>query len=797
MADEAQVRAEAGKLLERARELLQSRREEALETAKRAVELAKAGNDLSTAAQALNLLVDAERIGGRLDAATEMANQALEYARAAQDRRTEADALSFLGLLCGHRGELDSAAEWFSQALALRKELGDDRGIAGVWNNLSLVHWHKGDLDQAMGFQEQALDVLERLGDRQGIASAYLNLGLIDVDRGDWDKALESYFRALAEKEGTQDKKSIALYYNNVGEIYLFRGKLDRARFFLERALDSAGGATQGRSGERDGVPSWIQAEALGTMGEVEFRAGDFGRAQALYERDEAICRNSSDREELAEALRRRAELDVARNDFPDAKRRLEEALKLCVETGSKREEGNAHRALAELAEQEGDRDRAIASAKRSVEILKALGRNYELGCALLVLGRLEPENREGLKEAQQIFEELGVLDKAKQADGMLRGASEAQAQAESLKPSSPLPFPFKGQGRGGKFPGVVGADTTLAGVFETIERAAPTRANVLILGESGTGKEIVARSLHRLSDRHDGPYVAVNCAAIPETLLESELFGVEKGTATGVGQREGKFESANHGTIFLDEIGDMTLGLQAKVLRVLQERTFERVGGRKPIEVDVRIVAATNKNLEQAMAESAFRRDLYYRLNVITLTLPPLRERKQDVPEFVRLSVERVSSEYGKKVSGITEDCLACLLSYSWPGNIRELENVVERGVILARGELVTVADLPAGIQSFRLGTQAAVVRVSPAAGETLTLCPAPGTSRGQEPAKGWQEARKSARTAASASVELAAVREALEASGWVVKRAADRLGISRRQLYRIMEKHGIARPK
>jgi two-component system NtrC family response regulator/two-component system response regulator HydG len=272
---------------------------------------------------------------------------------------------------------------------------------------------------------------------------------------------------------------------------------------------------------------------------------------------------------------------------------------------------------------------------------------------------------------------------------------------------------------------------------------------------------------LHVLSDREAGPFVVVNCAAIPENLLESELFGIESGTATGVSGRKGKFELAHGGTIFLDEIGDMGLNLQAKILRLLQEKTFERVGGRQPVTADVRVVAATNQNLQEAMAAGRFRSDLFYRLNVITLNLPPLRQRKQDIPELASHFISKFSREYAKPTQNLSDDCLACLLSHDWPGNVRELENVLERAVILARGELVTAADLPAAMRK---------------------AC---------TPEPQWRAMRKTVREAAAAPLETQTVLAALEETGWVVKRAAQVLHISRRELYRLMKKNSIHRPK
>jgi transcriptional regulator with PAS, ATPase and Fis domain len=232
--------------------------------------------------------------------------------------------------------------------------------------------------------------------------------------------------------------------------------------------------------------------------------------------------------------------------------------------------------------------------------------------------------------------------------------------------------------------------------VRELVSTVAATTANVLLYGESGTGKELVARIIHLLSPRSRDGFIPLNCAAVPENLLESELFGHEKGAFTGAVQaRQGKFELARGGTIFLDEIGEMPQALQAKLLRVLQERTFERVGGSREIKADVRVIAATNRNLQLEVAEGRFREDLYYRLNVFPIRLPPLRERIDAIPELVEYLVRRFSRRDGKKIEGMEREALAAMKAYAWPGNVRELQNVIERAVILAT-DSIKPAHLP-----------------------------------------------------------------------------------------------------
>lgn len=243
----------------------------------------------------------------------------------------------------------------------------------------------------------------------------------------------------------------------------------------------------------------------------------------------------------------------------------------------------------------------------------------------------------------------------------------------------------------------MVGESERIRNVQRFIAKAAPAESTVLIQGESGTGKELVARAIHYMSPRAAKPFVAINCAAIPESLLEAELFGHERGAFTGaVGLKRGKIELASGGTLFLDEIGELAPALQAKLLRVLQEHTFERVGGTQLIHADLRVVAATNRNLEDAIRSGAFRQDLFFRLNVVSVTLPALRERREDIPLLASYFIAKISGHSGRRVRGISHKAKACLLSYDWPGNVRELENAIERAIVLGSGEVIEIEDLP-----------------------------------------------------------------------------------------------------
>jgi two-component system, NtrC family, response regulator AtoC len=247
------------------------------------------------------------------------------------------------------------------------------------------------------------------------------------------------------------------------------------------------------------------------------------------------------------------------------------------------------------------------------------------------------------------------------------------------------------------RFENIIAKSSKMQRLIELIKVVGKSNATVLITGESGTGKELVARAIHAQSHRHNKSFVAVSCAALPESLLESELFGHEKGSFTGAyTQKKGKFEFANGGTLFLDEIGEMSANIQVHLLRVLEEKEFTRVGGNEPIRVDVRVISATNKDLRKAVENQEFREDLYYRLNVVNIELPPLRERQEDIPLLAEHFLHKFASENRKEVAGFAPDTMEFLLDYDWPGNVRELENAIERAVILAKDNLIAIADLP-----------------------------------------------------------------------------------------------------
>jgi len=320
------------------------------------------------------------------------------------------------------------------------------------------------------------------------------------------------------------------------------------------------------------------------------------------------------------------------------------------------------------------------------------------------------------------------------------------------------------------KFENIIGDSEKMHQIFETIEKVADTDSTILILGESGTGKELIAKAIHYNSYRREGPFIPVNCAAIPSELLESELFGHEKGAFTNaIRTRIGRFELANGGTVFLDEIGDMSPNLQSKLLRVLQERQFERIGGVKTVKVDIRIIAATHEDLKVAVEQGKFRQDLYYRLNVIPIQVPPLRERKSDIPLLVHHFLNHFNRSKKRKIQGINNEALSRFLEYLWPGNVRELENIIERIVILTNNDSITVQDLPEKIQTLSLDEQAPLFEI-----------PEEGISLDN----------------ALNEFEKKLILQALNKTGWIKNKAAQLLNLNRTTLIEKIKRQNLQRP-
>jgi two-component system response regulator HydG len=385
-----------------------------------------------------------------------------------------------------------------------------------------------------------------------------------------------------------------------------------------------------------------------------------------------------------------------------------------------------------------------FASAKRHV-IVPVRHEEAQLGALVIACSGECVCNRKGLDVIKMIF---------RQTAGTIRRAALQEEEIRDLQERVE---------NSAEFSGIIGKDPQMRIIYKLIEDTAPTDATVLIQGESGTGKELVAKAVHHLSPRRDKPFIVINCSAFPATLLESELFGHEKGAFTGaIRQKAGRFEQANGGTVFLDEIGEIAQSAQIGLLWVLQTQQFERLGGEKTVTVNVRILAATNRDLIQEVRRGNFREDLYYRLNVIPINLPLLKSRVNDIPLLARNFVQRYAQEQGKSIHDFSSEAMRVLLDYSWPGNVRELENSIEHAVVLAKGNLIEVVDLPSAIS-----------KAPSARGET-------GTASQQTIVHN----------------EKRLLQEVLSECGWNKKLAAKRLGISRSTLYDKIRKYDLTPP-
>jgi DNA-binding NtrC family response regulator len=435
-------------------------------------------------------------------------------------------------------------------------------------------------------------------------------------------------------------------------------------------------------------------------------------------------------------------------------------------------DEVNARTALAELLRDEG------FDVEMAADAFKALGK-YESFTPHVVLTDLKMPGMDGIELVKKLRASEDPCDViVMTAFGAVETAVEAMRAGASDYLTKPLNFDellvvldkvfetsqlrretrqLRARVRDRVAPGnIIGDAPVMQRVFEVIDQVAPSKATVLVTGESGTGKELVANAIHQKSPRVRGPFIKLHCAALAESLLESELFGHEKGAFTGATNRkDGRFSLADGGTLFLDEIGEISPSIQVKLLRFLQEHEFERVGGTQTLKVDVRVIAATNKNLKEEVAKGRFREDLFYRLNVVALEMPSLRERRSDIPALARFFVERYAKENGKTVEGITPEAMELLASYDWPGNVRELENAIERAVVLTPAKILEARQLPPSIRPSVLPAGAPMI---------------PGSTM--------------------ADLERYAILETLKSTGGSTSKAAEILGISTRTIqYRLHE--------
>jgi DNA-binding NtrC family response regulator/tetratricopeptide (TPR) repeat protein len=768
-----------------------------------ALKLSQAAGYLEGEQSALNQLAGLAGLRGRPAEALEHLQRCLETDGQLGDDRALTLHLYNTGWALENLGRMEEAAEHLYRAIALAERAGFPRMKFFATNMLGEFYLKRDRPDKAVEiFSRVAREVREHEYPAL-LQDTLSNLGTACLRFGDLLHSEEAFKEALALADESGDQHSLAVVCWRMAELALELGELERAEELVGRS--SAVAHELGMTRE--------QGEALRVRSMVLARQGDSAAARDAAERSIAEFEKLGDGYELARARlqlgqlltdagERRAALDVL-NAAAAAFRRLsivgesEQANRLIFRL--EMPEGGTAALIGGLAGLARIGLEPQVFVERALKLL-CEGSGFCSGAVVVNDTPLVLEGRVAADRAvKRLHKEpagagdgwlavplvVGDDDRAwvylERAPGQEAYVPRALVEEIAHRFSEPVKrmhdlaaAPGSGEEIPGlKYRGLIGRNPAMTENLRIVSRVASTPVPVLIRGESGTGKELVARALHESGERRTQPFVAVNCAAVPEGLLEAEFFGVVKGAATGVTAREGKFQAADGGTIFLDEIGDMGLPLQAKLLRVLQEGTFEPVGGNRSVKVDVRLVAATNKDLATLLDESGFRRDLYYRLNTVELVLPPLRERPEDIPELVRYFVTRSNHEFGRKVLGAGDEAMSRLLAYSWPGNIRELQHLVERAVLLALGPVLEVEDLPAEFQGLPVVSAAADAKASRRI-----------------------RTRARARTAVSGG-ERALLVDSLERAGWKVSEAAELAGYSRAQFYRLLKKHGISRPE
>jgi len=734
-----------GQLLTVAGELQEA--SEALETARQ--RCAEVGAGPLAAEIEAQLAEVAYQRGGYAEAGA-LAEQSLEHARGEGALRIEIHARNTLGKLALAQKDPSAAAQLFERNRTSAAHAGLGHQEAQAWTNLGVAHLLRRDLAAAEEACKKAVEVAVRASDTRDRAIATENLAVIAHLARDYRRALGSYHHAIALLKRLGNRPMLARVAINLGELYLSLGDRAQARSLCELAAHVLGEAP----------PLPREAELLLLRGRVLRGAGSSEAARNALERASSIFASLGDARST-DALLELGRLALADGDVSEAQRLL---ARLPAEPRSGAEAGRdgSPKRLAEIALLRAETDRAagaetLGSARRALDRAERCGDDELLLAALVHWGRT-------LADAGDVVGAASALERARAVDQALclnvpeeasSSWTERPVRAELVALSARLAANWSnpsasfaagdGAERGGslrtppagtprprpegrddraaekwtrKYPNIVGTSAAIGQVLRMLDKVASSDTTVLVRGESGTGKELVAEAIHQNSDRAGKPLVKVNCAALVESLLLSELFGHEKGAFTGAqARRKGRFELADGGTLFLDEIGDISPKTQVALLRVLQEREFERVGGAQPIRVDVRIVAATHRDLERMVREGTFREDLYYRLRGVTIEMPALRRRLEDLPAIAGRLLERIASERGEPGRGLSADALALLAQHRWPGNVRELDNVLRSATLFAEGEELEAGDFAAFSDAFRPVTPVAAPTPGPEA--------------------------------------------------------------------------------
>ena len=726
-----------------------------------------------------------------------------------QDRRLQVQ--NTLGKVALAEGQYAIAGELFAANLREARRLGRAFEECRALYNLGIAELRLGRYDEAQARYQAALKVAETAGDHRNRAFCLQNLGVLAHWRNDYATALSYFHDAVTAFKTIGQRARLAWLALDLSSVWLDLNEIERAQAMADLAERFCDGA----------VPAAIAIDRDQLAGRIARARGDLDGAEARLSEALARAEQAGDHDRAVETL-----LHLTRVDLDRGGAHLPRAAERLARVGNPPSQSTRARSLLLQGELEVARVDTQAARRTLLEAAELFHRTHDLEGewrAHYWLGRAaaarpghcdqpEAERRFSLAHAidERLRERVPEEHRAAHAEDPLRHALaralglprvlklDAPAQPARPRLTAVEERPARPTSR---YPKLVGRSGKLNTVFNLLDKIAPSDSLVLIRGESGTGKELIADALHAGSPRRPAPLIKVNCGALVETLLLSELFGHERGAFTGALQRKkGRFEAADGGTLFLDEIGDISAKTQVALLRVLQEREFERVGGNTPIKVNVRILCATNRNLEQMVARGEFREDLYYRLKGIQIELPPLRDRVEDLPLLCETFLARVADERapGDKPKRLSPEALELLMSYAWPGNVRELENVIRSVSLFAEGEIIGVSDFADYTEVFRNVGRAAELRV------------AQRSSEAARPAADGDAERESGRSTDSAwarltgeglslkelktRIEIECIQEALARAGGNITRAAELLGMKRPRLSQLIKEHGLA---
>ena len=667
------------------------------------------------------------------------------------------------GIAALRRGDYDAAESHYRAGLAAAREHGDVRHRALCVQNLGVLAQWRRDYSAALRYYQDAVAAFKRLGHRPWLAMVALDLGDLYLGVGDLDRATAMV--ALADRLSIEVATTSIIRENLRGRILLRRGDVAAARVAIEAALEAAR-----RIGNKDEL-----SLTLLHLARVELTAGE---PELALERLADIP-DSPPARVWPQLLVLRGEAHLAGGDLELARVDLAASERAYADLGD--DEGRLQALLGSIAwaQRTGD--------ARSARSFRQLARDLDER----LRGRVPSElaARYGREPAR-----LALLERDVERPRLVRSEPMAPIAVRPVRVATGSAEPLRRPDITERHEKIIGRSNAVVHVLEMVERVAPHDTLVLIRGESGTGKELVAEAIHEASPRRGRPFVKVNCGALVESLLLSELFGHERGAFTGAMQRrKGRFELADGGTLFLDEIGDISPSTQVALLRVLQTHEFERVGGTQPVHVDVRIVCATNRDLEQMVAAGRFREDLYYRLKGIEIDLPPLRARADDIAELVRHFTARIAEERQTTAKDVTPAAMDVLTRYGWPGNIRELENVIRSVTLFTDGQAIDARDLVEYVGAPRSPAYGVAPVPAGSASIPLPTPPNPG-AEAQGDVYNWAVQNGVSLRDLKRKIELDCITQALAECGGNITRAAERLGMKRPRLSQLLKEHGLS---